>query len=97
MTMKSKARRKSNAGRKTEFGGKPLNFFPGEKLRGAMIEIEERRQNMKLPFAFTFSYLLREGAWILIEHLDSLMREAHRGNLHAKKRVVSYGQKTKKK
>lgn len=79
-------------GRPKKLGGDRINFFPGEKLRLKMLKLEERRKRMKLPYAFTFSYLLREGGNMVVKHLKSLMDEAESGNLHAKQRVSEFGQ-----
>lgn len=82
-------------GRKSKLGGYRLNFYPGTDLNDAMEKIEERRKKLKLPFAFTKSYIAREGIGKMLEHLTTLMDRAEGGDLHAKRRVRKLGIKPK--
>ncbi len=80
-------------GRKRRLGGKKINFYPGQDRLNRMAGLEVRRKKLKLPFKFTQSYLLREGADMICDLLESLMNKATSGDLHAKKRVSQFGLK----
>jgi hypothetical protein len=80
-------------GRKKMFDGGRVNFYLRTKLLEAMVEVETRRKSLKLPYALTKSYLCRAGLRMVIKHLNELMDRAENGDLHAKKRVVKYGEK----
>jgi hypothetical protein len=82
-------------GPKPHICGERFNFFPGEELTKAMLAVEQRRKKMKLPMAFTRSYIFREGGRRMVKFLNELMDKAGQGDLHAKKRVATYGVKRK--
>lgn len=86
-----KKRKRSHA-----LGGKRVNFFPGEELTEKMEELEERRKNLKLPNAFTKSYLIREGLVLVTDYLETLLDKAESGDLQARRRAKECGRKLKK-
>lgn len=83
-------------GRKKVFGGSRLNFFPGEDLLRRMRAIEEERQRLRLPHAFTKSWLGRFGLMKALDFLEAEIAKAKNGDLHAKRRVRTYGEQLKK-
>ena len=87
---------KTRRGRKRLLGGTRLNFYPGERLRAAMESLEERRQKLNLPYAFTYAYILREGAWRIIQEIECLLEKAECGSREAKKRAAAFGQRLKR-
>ena len=83
-------------GRPPVLGGERLNFFPGAELSTRMTALEKERKALKLPYAFTKSYICRLGIELFCSQVEALFAKAKRGDLHARKRVEHWGQKLKK-
>ena len=87
---------KKKLGRKVSLGGSRVNFWPGADRVKRMDALEKARKELRLPFAFTTSYICREGIDLFCSHVEALIAKARLGDLHAKKRVGHLGQKLKK-